>query len=122
MKPVLVLIKGKDTVVAGRAYAADSFLERFVGWLGRARLEPGDGLWLRPCSGIHSFGMRVEFDALFLDTDHRVVKRVSEIKPWRMIGARSASVLELPAGSIERLEIELGEQLVFEDRDDRGRA
>ena len=46
---------------------ARSRLERTRGLLGTAKLPRGGGLWIVPCRSIHSFGMRYEFDALFID-------------------------------------------------------
>lgn len=85
------------------------------GLLGRDRLLPGEGLWILPCNSIHSFGMRFEFDALFLDRNRRVVglyerfrrNRVSRVFP----GARG--VLELPAGTIRETGTEVGDEIEF---------
>lgn len=91
-------------------------LERTRGLLGTAKLPRGKGLWIAPCRSIHSFGMRYEFDALFLDRDGRVVgvhprfrrNRVSRIF-WKATG-----VLELPAGTICRTFTALGDEVVFQ--------
>ena len=61
------------TVVAERVKRADTFATRLVGLLGRAGLQEDEGLWISPCRGIHTMGMRFAIDALFLDETHRVV-------------------------------------------------
>src|SRR5919201_2714402 len=90
-------------VVCERCLVADSALARTRGLLGRAGLDPGEGLLLRPASSIHMFFMRFAIDAVFLDRDLVVRKVVANLKPWRVAFARgSKSVLELAAGEAER--------------------
>ena len=79
-------------------------------------LEPGLGMWIAPCNGIHMFFMNFAIDAVFLDRERRVVKVCPNLKPWRMVpivfGAHS--VLELPANTIAGLGIAKGEALSIE--------
>jgi CheY-like chemotaxis protein len=57
--------------------------------------------------------MRFPIDAVFLDTDFRVVKLVQRLAPWRAASARRAkAVLELPAGECARRGLELDDRLV----------
>src|SRR5437667_363339 len=48
------------------------------GLLGRDRLEPGEGLLLRPASAVHTFFMRFPIDAVFLDRGLVVLRRYGE--------------------------------------------
>jgi uncharacterized membrane protein (UPF0127 family) len=102
--------------VTERARIGDTFLTRLVGLLRDKSLAHGEGLWIVPCNSIHSIGMHFIFDAVFLDKELRVVHLVREMKPWRAsrIILAAHSVLELPAGCIERSATELGD--VFEMR------
>jgi uncharacterized membrane protein (UPF0127 family) len=61
--------------------------------------------------------MRFAIDVVFLDRNGRVVKVVSELKPYRAaLGGRGAhSALELPAGAVARCGIAVGDRLVCED-------
>jgi len=95
------------------ARVAENPWTRMVGLLRDATLAEGDGLWIVPCNSIHSFFMRFEFDAVFLDKHLRVVHLVREMKPWRMskIAFSAHSVLELPAGEISRSGTKIGDQL-----------
>src|SRR5439155_8662999 len=89
---------------------------RLQGLLGTKRLDPGDGLWLRPCRQIHMFGMRYAVDAVFLDERRRVVLALSGLAPWR-VSPRvpdAESVLELPAGTVVRAGLAEGAQVVIE--------
>ncbi len=99
-----------------RVAVARTLLTRTRGLLGTATLPRGEGLWLHPCRSIHSFGMRYEFDALFLDRGGRVVgacrrfprNRISPVF-WRATG-----VLELPAGTIDRTATQVGDVVEFQ--------
>lgn len=93
-----------------------TFVGRGVGLMFRRRLEAGRGMWIDPCNGIHMFFMRFPIDAVFLDRSQRVVKVYRRLGVWRVvplvIGARS--VVELPPGTLDGLELPKGEQLAFE--------
>jgi uncharacterized protein len=95
---------------------ADTFVSRLRGLLLKKSLGPGEGLWISPCTSIHSFGMRFVFDALFLGTDWRVVGLVERFRRNRMsrVYWNALGVLELPAGTIERTGTEVGDEIRFE--------
>ena len=83
------------------------------GLLGTRRLEPGDGLWLRPCRQVHMMGMRYAIDVVFLDDDHRVVHVIESLAPGR-ISPRvpgATSVLELPTGTVAGTGLASGAQV-----------
>ncbi|HEY5996442.1 MAG TPA: DUF192 domain-containing protein [Candidatus Deferrimicrobiaceae bacterium] len=95
---------------------ASNFLGRLKGLLGVEELVPGAGIWIHPCNSIHSFGMRFEFDALFLDAEGQVVGAYSRYQRNRIsrIHRNARGVLELPAGIIEATGTEVGDAIVFE--------
>jgi uncharacterized membrane protein (UPF0127 family) len=96
---------------------ADSFLVRTRGLLGRKRLEPGEGLLIRRTSSVHTHFMRFAIDVVFLDRDGRVLKLSRELRPWRFAGCRGASdVVELPAGTCDRVDLREGVRLNLEER------
>ena len=92
---------------------AESSLTRLLGLLGKGSLEAGEGIWIRPSSGIHTFGMRFAIDVVGLDREMRVVKLWPRVKPQRMTSVNMAvkSVLELAAGEIEARSIQIGHVL-----------
>ena len=100
-------------LVGERIAVADQSLTRLLGLVGRRGLAAGEGLWIRPSSGIHTFGMRFAIDVLGLDAKLRVVKLWPVVKPWRVssIELRVKSVVELSAGEIARLGISVGDCL-----------
>jgi uncharacterized membrane protein (UPF0127 family) len=59
--------------------------------------------------------MRFPIDAVFLDRELVVRRIVERLPPWRMAGCRGArAVLELPAGTCERVSLREGDKLLFD--------
>ena len=118
MREVSVLDSTRNDVVVGsRIQVADSPLTRLIGLMGRNFLEPGTGLLLRPCSSVHTCWMRTSIDVLYLNSHLRVIAIDIALKPWRVgsVRLRTRMALELPAGTVARLCIALGDQLAIED-------
>jgi uncharacterized membrane protein (UPF0127 family) len=84
-----------------------------VGLLGKRGLNVGEGLWIRPSSGVHTVGMRFPIDVIGLDKDLKVVKIWSRLVPFRVtsVSVRIRSVIELEAGRIDECLVEIGDTL-----------
>ncbi len=108
-------------IVADRVKVASTRVERAVGLLRHSHLEPGEGLWITPCRGVHTWFMRFSIDVVAMDEHGVVVDAVSMLKPWRMRLPRPGehSVLELPAGTLLSTPVQLGQTIRFEDADSR---
>jgi hypothetical protein len=106
----------REVVIGDAIREAGTFLARLRGLLGTDGLASKEGLWIRPCNSIHSFGMRFEFDALFLGPGGKVVGRYERFRRNRIsrVFWNSRGVLELPAGTIERTGTEVGDEIRFE--------
>jgi uncharacterized membrane protein (UPF0127 family) len=99
-------------VLVSRLEAAFDSATRKKGLLGRDRLEPGTGLVIAPCGGIHTCFMRFPIDVLFMARDGRVVKVRSAVPPWRLALAISAfCVIELPAHAAAEAGTRAGDRL-----------
>jgi len=73
---------------------------RLKGLLGRASLEPDEGMLFRPTGAIHMFFMRFPIDALFCTRELEVIDVVRGLRPWRTAGRRRAKVvIELAEGA-----------------------
>jgi uncharacterized protein len=108
----IALRRDDGTVVCERCVLADTALTRMKGLLGRRELPSGEGIWLKPASSVHMAFMRFAIDAVFVDSDDRVVKIAEDLQPWRMAGSRGAkSVIELPAGEAKRRGLKVGDRL-----------
>jgi uncharacterized membrane protein (UPF0127 family) len=102
-------------VVCERGVLAVTAWTRSKGLLGRAGLDPDEGLWIQPTGSIHMWFMRFAIDVVYADKEGRVLKLVRGIRPWRMSACRGAKVaLELPVGAIDRAGVEVGDHLVIE--------
>jgi len=115
MKLLRVHNQSRDTTLADRALIADNSKTRKTGLLKHDRLESGEGLWITPCEGIHTVGMKFPIDVLFLDKKRKVVKIRAAMPRWRMAASLFAhSVLELPSGTAQATQTTSGDQLEFE--------
>jgi uncharacterized membrane protein (UPF0127 family) len=105
----------RSTYLATELLIANSHWTRFRGLMATpsAQFRPGQGLWIVPCHGVHTLAMRFPIDVVYLDSDKTIVHLEKELKPWRMaaIRVRTASVLELPAGTVHDSGTTLGDQV-----------
>lgn len=97
---------------------ASGAVARMRGLLRTEGLPEDEGLWIRPCRGIHSIGMRYAFDAVFLDASRTVVGLYSRFRPNRIsrIFPSADGALELPAGTIEKSGTRIGDRIEFRER------
>jgi uncharacterized membrane protein (UPF0127 family) len=104
----------RQTVLADRLEVADHGANRRKGLLGRDRLFPGEGLWIKPCEAVHTFCMRFAIDLVYLDRKNCIRKVRSNVLPWRMSACLSAhSVIELPTGTVQATQTQAGDRLEF---------
>ena len=107
----------RGTTLATEAVVADTGRARRVGLLKHDHLAPGQGLWIVPCEGIHTFGMKFPIDAVYLDRRKRVVKVRPAMAPGRIsLCLWAHSVLELPAGTAASTETQKDDRLEFEEQ------
>lgn len=103
-------------VLGDRVTVARSPLARLRGLLGRSGLARGEGLLIRPCNGVHTWGMQFSIDVVFLDARDCVLRLEPSLPPRRMVpwvrGARQA--LELPAGTAREAGVVVGSCLRIE--------
>lgn len=105
-----------DRVLATDARVAETRMARAVGLLRHRDLPPGEGLWITPCRGVHTFGMRFAIDIIALDPLGRVVDLVERMRPWRIRWPREGGigVLELPRGTIALSGTRRDDRIIFE--------
>ena len=87
--------------------------DRAIGLIGTAALAPSEGLWIHSCNWIHTFFMAIPIDVIYLDAKMQVVKLQAQVVPWRLPAPvfSATSVIELAAGRLEHLQINIGDQL-----------
>lgn len=115
MTRLLIRNVTRGTVLAEFASIADTSAKRRTGLLQHTGLAPGDGLWIAPTEAVHTFGMKFAIDIVFLSKQRKVRKIRHSVPRRRMVFDLPAhSVLELPAGTLQASETQVGDQLEFE--------
>ncbi len=102
----------RDADLGQKVRVASSFMRRAVGLLSASSLGTGEGLWISPCSSVHTLFMRFPIDILFLDSEGLVLDG-STVVPWRISTwvRRSRGVLEIPAGTIKKTGTRVGDRI-----------
>lgn len=115
MAKLRVTNQTRGRVLADRADLANTSATRRTGLLKHTGLAPGEGLWIAPCEGVHTFGMKFPIDVVFLNKKKLVLKtRQTMVKGRLALSLRAYSVLELPAGTLAETGTVPGDQLEFE--------
>ena len=94
------------------AWVATAFASRLLGIAFARELPRGRALLIPDCRSIHTFGMRLPLDVVFLRGTAAVDVR-AHVHPLRLVGCAVGGVgaLELGAGEAGRLGIEPGRPL-----------
>jgi uncharacterized protein len=95
---------------------ADTFFKRLKGLMFRKTPIKNEGLWIVPCNSVHMFFMKFPIDVVLLDEKLRVVGLYHSLRPWKITRPvkKANSTLELPAGSVKKLGIDIGSRINFE--------
>lgn len=105
----------RGTVLAEAADVADTSALRRTGLLKHERLLEGEGLWIVPSEGVHTFRMKFDIDVVYLSKSKKVLKIRRRMPKSRIsLCLWAHSVLELPSGMAEKAQTEAGDQLEFE--------
>ena len=98
------LVDGRPHARLAHVGCAECFLSRCRGLLGRPPPGKDEGLLIRPCSSVHTFGMRYPIDLVWLDRQGSILGLVPGLRPGRIAWRPGAhAVLELASGQIDRL-------------------
>jgi uncharacterized membrane protein (UPF0127 family) len=100
-------------IVATRIDRLSTFLHRAVGLLARTTLRPDEGVWITSCRAIHTLGMRVAIDVIFVDGDGHVIRAVHNVRPNRIaLSCKGAQgVVELGGGALREIDVLPGDVL-----------
>jgi uncharacterized membrane protein (UPF0127 family) len=103
----------RQAYLATNLMLADTHWSRFRGLIAMdaTDFQHGSGLWIVPCRGVHTFGMRFAIDVVYLNAEQKVVYVQENLRPWRMAPIRlaAASVVELPPGAIGKTQTGVGD-------------
>ncbi|MEA2690165.1 MAG: uncharacterized protein QOD51_2772 [Candidatus Eremiobacteraeota bacterium] len=100
-------------IVATRIDRLSTFLHRAVGLLARTTIRPDEGVWITSSRAIHTLGMRVAIDVIFVDRDGHVIRVVHNVKPNRVaLSCKGAQgVVELGGGALREVDVLPGDVL-----------
>lgn len=120
MKPIRRLIirdkSGDSLATELNIVIASTFWSRLVGLLGRSALADHEGLLLKPCTDIHTFGMKFPIDVVFVDNRMKVLGFSDAVPPnkLRFSPRGTYAVLEVADGNRKRTGINLDDYLIFD--------
>lgn len=91
----------QNRLLADPLFVPHGFWMRGLGLLIRPPLRNGEGLWLSPSGGIHTWGMRYPIAVLFVNADGKVLRVLPHVPPCRVAfaphGTRSVAELLVSA-------------------------
>ena len=80
-------------------------------------MDQGEGLLIPKCTSVHTWGMRIPIDIVFLKRGQRsfvVTSLHSKVQPWKVLpitDLSSTDVLELPSGRVQQCNLQIGEEI-----------
>jgi len=105
----------RSSYLATQLAVAKTHWRRFRGLMGRdiASFVAGQGLWIVPSQGVHTFAMRFPIDVVYLDGERTVVHLEKNLRPWRVapLRWRAVSVLELPENTLNATNTAVGDKI-----------
>lgn len=107
-----MIVYCNNCMLADKVHIADNFAKRFLGLMGKKRLDNGEGLLLLNCPSIHCFFMKISIDVIYLSRDMKVMG-IETLKPWS-VGKRfrrTVHILELKERAA--LEVNVGDIIVL---------
>jgi uncharacterized protein len=109
---LILLRQEPKTSICSQLEVAESYKTRLLGLIGTKELKDS-GLWIPRCNWIHTFFMSIPIDVIYIDKKMTIKKIDHALKPWRMpLPVFSASsVIELEAGTADKLKLKIGEAL-----------
>lgn len=104
MQKYVILNTSNGQLLAEKAVLANKFYSRLKGLLGKKLMPEGEGLIIYPCTMVHSIGMKINIDVLFMSAKNEIVYIIEGMTPNHVSPhVKNASyVLELPAGQVAR--------------------
>ncbi len=110
---VCVFNQTRQSFLSLNTTVADGLFGRLKGLLGHRVMGTDHGVWLIPSHGVHTFGLLIPIDVVYLDREFRVLETVENVGPFRMTPYRAdaASVLELPVRTIHESQTQPGDRI-----------
>lgn len=98
-----------------RLRRAQGFWDRLIGLAWRSAIDSDQAFLIEQCRAVHTFGMRVPLDVVFISEQGVVLSVFDGLAPCRIAACLSgAHVIEFACGLISKLQIMPGDQILFE--------
>ena len=96
------LVDSSGTPLIPHLEIANTFFRRFVGLQFRRSLQTNAGIWISPCSSIHTCFVRFPIDVWMLDRNGVVLQSRRNVRPWRIVLAPRGThtIVETAVGSL----------------------
>jgi len=105
----------RSAYLAREVRVADTHWSLLVGLMATKpeQFHDGQALWIVPCRGVHTMGMRFPIDVVYLDGQQAVVHTEESLAPWRVAPVKisAKSVLELPAQTLQSTGTRVGDHI-----------
>jgi len=113
MQKVMIENSSTGSILANEGGLADNYLSRLKGLIGKKDMAEGEGLIINPCMMVHSIGMKINIDVLFISKNNEIVHIVENMTPNRISPYIKAAqyVIELPAGQVLRTGTTVGDKI-----------
>lgn len=103
-----------DTLLFSEILVADRFITRLVGLLRTPGLTDNQGLLLKNCNQVHTFGMKFPIDVIFISKDGEILHLEHDMGPGKVSPhvKNAYWVLELKSGSCQKYHLEIHQRLI----------
>ncbi len=95
-------------------FIADTFLQRFLGFMFRKKPHY-EAILFKPCNSIHTFFMKFLIDVLFLNENMEVIRKLDGLKPGKVIMPQKGGIIVIEAKSGMFTKIKEGTKLSILD-------
>ncbi|MBC3804349.1 DUF192 domain-containing protein [Acetobacterium fimetarium] len=104
-----------DIVLFTKVKLANDFFTRLVGLLKTKSLDSQQGLLLKKCRQVHTFGMKFNIDVVFLSREGEILDLEKNMVPGRISRHVKEAywVLELESGAVARQKLETHQKITF---------
>jgi len=104
-----------DIVLFTKVKLANDFFSRLVGLLKTKSLDSQQGLLLKKCRQVHTFGMKFNIDVVFLSREGEILDLEKNMVPGRISRHVKEAywVLELESGAVARQKLETHQKITF---------
>lgn len=127
MKIVRLVNRTRSGLLCERCSVADTFWTRLRGLQYRSPLAENEGLFITQCPSVHMIGVSFPIDVVFLTSQNLVTDWVENLpggfhfyvarprpNEGNQIPGKPVNAIELPAGTIARHKLQIGDEIVME--------